>query len=364
MKKTKSHIPWSDDIFEDLGSCQESPSPCLENTAIHPDIGKAIESWTLWLAHQKNVSPHTMVNYRTDLGFFLKFLLLHLGRPPTLQDLGTLETRDFRSFLGHRVNQGVCNRSTARHLSTLRSFFRFLEHRYEIKNFYLESMRTPKFQASLPRPLSKDQALKMTYPPLGSSENPPSAPLDTQDWQYKRDQALFRLLYGGGLRISEALSLTVGDFQEALSCLFLRIKGKGDKERLVPLLPVVIQGIEDYRALCPYGEYAQRPLFLSVRGKPLYPQKAQETLRVLRRHFNLPHNATPHSFRHSFATHLLSQGADLRTIQELLGHASLSTTQKYTAVDMHTLKTLYDKTHPRSLKSSKPNASTPLRSKS
>ena len=298
------------------------------------DLQEAFFQWHQWLKTEKGVSKHTLINYQIDLNHFFRYLMEHLGNTPHLKNLKTLQIRDFRGFLAFRARAGCSNRTNARGLSALRSFYKFLDLRFGLQNSHLDLVRSPKVSTSLPKPLSEFQALALTQTPL--------APLH---WVEQRDRALFALLYGSGLRISEALCLTLKDLCQSNDHLV--ILGKGQKQRLVPLLETVADIIKIYLKACPYAQTPERALFLGEKGKCLNAAVAQKSMRALRVSFNLPKDATPHSLRHSYATHLLTNGGDLRTIQELLGHSSLSTTQKYTHVDMGYLKNLYAKTHPR-----------------
>ena len=274
------------------------------------------------------------------------FLSSHRGESVTIDMLEAMDVRGFRSFLAHRRagtvgrGEGASSRSLARTLSALRSFFRFLNHHNIIENQSVLAVQMPKIPHSVPKPLSELKA--------GNVMN--SADLVQRDgadpWVLARDSAVLLLLYGSGLRISEALNLNVID-APTLTKDVLRIKGKGGKERIVPVLPVAIKAIGDYIALCPYGQEKDDPLFLGEKGKRVSPRIIQLVMQRLRGALGLADTATPHALRHSFATHLLGNGGDLREIQELLGHANLSTTQIYTEVDQkHLLKT-YQGAHPR-----------------
>jgi integrase/recombinase XerC len=259
----------------------------------------------------------------------------HLGFPAGLKDLDKLKATDFRSFMAWRNASGLSRASMARGLSTLRNFFRFLERHDLAHNAAIGTMRTPRAQKSIPKALTERDALEA----VSAIEK-----LAVERWIGKRDVALITLLYGCGLRISEALEL---NRNEAPSGEAMTITGKGNKQRVVPLLAVVIEAIETYIDACPYTLSPEGPLFVGTRGKRLNPGVFQKQVRNLRHLLGLPETATPHAMRHSFATHLLSGGGDLRTIQELLGHASLSTTQRYTSVDAGRLSAVYNQTHPR-----------------
>jgi len=305
------------------------------NIAAEPAVKSAISRWQSWLAHEKRTSPHTLNGYLRDLTQFLNFLSNHLGYTPGLQDLEALSTTDFRGYLAERSSRGMARTSTARAMSTLRNFFRFLERNHLACNTALAGVRTPKVPQSVPKALSREDALEAVDA---------IADLSAEDWIGKRDTALIMLLYGAGLRIGEALSLNRGDAPERDS---MTITGKGGKQRLVPILPIIRDAVGAYVASCPHDLDRNGPLFIGARGGRLNAGVAQRQVRRLRAYLGLPDSATPHALRHSFATHLLAGGGDLRTIQELLGHATLSTTQRYTAVDEARLTAVYRDTHPR-----------------
>ncbi|MGD9615828.1 MAG: tyrosine recombinase XerC [Alphaproteobacteria bacterium] len=287
-----------------------------------------------WLSGERRASAHTIAAYGRDLAFFLDFLTVHLGEQPKLAMLSALMPADFRAFLAHRAAQ-VERRSVARGLSVVRGFFRFLERRGLASSPALAVLRAPKLPRTIPKPLSVADAAEIIEAPAGVVAN---------DWQAKRDIAVLTMLYGSGLRISEALGL-----QRAAAPLGeqIMVTGKGNKQRLVPVLLAVRQAVADYLAACPYPLPPEGPLFVGARGGPLSPRIVQRLMETLRRALGLPETATPHALRHSFATHILAGGGDLRAIQELLGHASLSTTQRYTAVDSARLLEVYDAAHPR-----------------
>ncbi len=303
---------------------------------VAPDLREAISLWIKNMVFERRVSDHTVKNYLHDLKSFCVFQRDHRGTALKLNDLSRLDLRDFRSFLANRLGEGGSHRSNARAVSSLKTFFKYLKKHHNIENQAILILKAAKFLDSLPRPLNQDEAIALT------SENS----LEEQEpWVEARDQALFALLYGCGLRISEALSLDINGMKEGGR--FLTIKGKGKKERLVPLLPQVKERVEDYIQLHPQQHTPSAPLFIGKRGGPLNPAVAQRQLQRLRLSMGLPETATPHALRHSFATHLLQGGADLRSIQELLGHSSLSTTQRYTKIDPSHLAKVYAKTHPR-----------------
>jgi integrase/recombinase XerC len=310
------------------------------DTIAEPALERAIGEWWRWMAVERNCSAHTLDGYGRDLAAFCAHLAGHLGHAPGLADFAALGLADFRGYLARRAQSGVSRTSTARALSSLRNFFRFLERRGLASNAAIKSVNTPKLPASIPKPLSEAEALEAL-----------EAVFDTHDvpWLAARDRALFTLMYGCGLRISEALGLNMdeapmpdGDGSGALV-----ITGKGNKQRVVPVLPVIAERIEIYLQHCPHRLRGKDPLFVGARGGRLNAGVVQRQMRKIRILLNLPQTATPHSLRHSFATHLLAGGGDLRTIQELLGHASLSSTQRYTKVDAARLTEVYRDAHPR-----------------
>ncbi|MDD9877426.1 MAG: tyrosine recombinase XerC [Magnetovibrio sp.] len=301
-----------------------------------PGVVNAIQEWQDWLRHERRASENTVTGYGHDLQGFLSFLADHLGYPPGLDELDRLNSLDFRGYLAKRNADGLTRTSTARAVSTLRSFFKFLDRRGLAHNAAIHALRTQKVPKSVPKALSAEEALDAVASIEALSDEP---------WIGKRDRALLALLYGSGLRIGEALGIDRGQVPAAGDSI--RVTGKGDKERLVPVLPAVLDAIHDYVAACPYDLGADDPLFVGARGKRLNPGVAQKQMREVRKLLQLPDSATPHAMRHSFATHLLAGGGDLRIIQELLGHASLSTTQRYTDVDAARLQTVFDAAHPR-----------------
>ena len=307
--------------------------------AAEPAVVSAIEDWRAWLAHERRISNHTLDAYSRDLGSFLRFTAEHLGYAPGLQDLRALEPADFRGFLADRQARGLARSSTARAMSTLRNFFKFIERQGLVENAAIGGIRTPKVPRSVPKALDEVDALETVSVIEDLSEEP---------WIGKRDAAVLFLLYGCGLRIGEALGLDrdqVAEPGDAMDTIV--VTGKGDKQRLVPVLPVVTKALGDYIDACPHDLALDGPLFVGKRGKRLSARMIQRQMGRVRVLLGLPETATPHALRHSFATHLLAGGGDLRTIQELLGHASLSTTQRYTEVDAGRLKSVYDGAHPR-----------------
>ncbi len=338
--------------------------------ACEADLLDCLEKWQDWLRFEKHVSKHTFRAYTSDVNVFITFLAEHHESKVSLNSLCDASIQDFRSWLSRRHMDGAKASSRARSLSGVKNFLTFLDRQGIAHNAAIRTISSPKLPHKLPRPLYEDQAREILIPVR-------------EDWQGLRDQALFTLLYGCGLRIDEALSLNIGDVSswcrpglipaftgrdrvaqspdEPDPCVrrddnYLRVIGKGKKERQIPVLPIVHKAISDYRAACPYPETADRALFLGARGKRLNQGVAQRDMREIRKSLGLPETATPHALRHSFATHLLQNGANLREIQDLLGHASLSTTQRYTEIDAKELMAIHKKAHPRG----KPSETGPL----
>ncbi len=306
------------------------------------NVSGAQEAWRDWLKSERRLAAHTLIAYEHDVSNFLGFMTTYLGSPPTLEALAKLKPAEFRAWLAERARQGLARTSTARAFSSVRSFFHFLDKRGLAHNASIGAIQTPKLPRSVPKALSEKDMDEL---------------LDTESvqeraaWIDLRDQAVLVLLYGAGLRIGEALGLTRGTVEGLLKTGqdTLQITGKGNKARLVPLLPQAIEAMKAYRDACPFMS-ALGPndaFFLGARGGPLDPAIVQKRVREIRHALGLPESVTPHALRHSFATHLLGAGGDLRTIQELLGHASLSTTQRYTDVDAERLNAVYRAAHPR-----------------
>lgn len=332
------------------------------------DLSSQLTGWYKYLRYEKNVSRHTLRAYTGDVGHFIRFLANHHGKPPSLNDLSEVNLRDFRAWLSRQAMDGSSAATRARALSGIKSFLRWLDKEGVMHNAAISTVRSPKLPHKLPRPLQEKHALRVTSPATG------------EDWIEKRNRALFTLLYGCGLRIDEALSLNVGDLPRDG---FLRVTGKGRRERQVPVLKIVEEMIDGYLSESPFHHTSLRatdkersnpdsglphrperpprndenddnmPIFLGSRGKRLNQGVAQKAMRDLRIALDLPENATPHALRHSFATHLLQNGANLREIQEMLGHASLSTTQRYTEIDAKKLIDVYKNAHPRSNRTKK-----------
>jgi integrase/recombinase XerC len=306
--------------------------------ATSPDVTAEIGRWLGYLGAERRMSEKTLEAYGRDVGQFLGFLAEHMGGPPSLRQLAKLTPADVRAFMASRRSGGAGSRTLMRGLAGARSFARFLERNGKGKVGALAAVRAPKLARSLPKPLAIKDARRMTETEVRDGET-------REPWILARDAAVLSLLYGSGLRIAEALSLKRKEAPDTGDAL--TVTGKGNKTRMVPVLPQVAKSIADYIALCPHDLPPDGPLFIGVRGGPLSPRVVQLAMARLRGALGLPDSATPHALRHSFATHLLARGGDLRAIQELLGHASLSTTQIYTAVDSERLLEVYASAHPR-----------------
>jgi len=303
------------------------------------DVANALAAWQRWLGDERRVAATTLEAYNADLIGFLRFIAEHNGTPADLPTLAKLKQSDFRGWLAAQSSAGMAKTSTARHLAALRSFYRFLARRKLANNTAITLLRTPKLPKSVPKALSVDEADDVMREIESQSEEP---------WVGKRDLAVVLLLYGAGLRIAEALSLTAAELKRvAGGANALMVTGKRQKQRVVPMLPAIGTAIGEYLRLCPFSLAPNEPGFRGARGKTLDPAIVQKSIRRLRGLLGLPETATPHALRHSFATHLLGAGGDLRSIQELLGHASLSTTQRYTDVDAVRLSKVYGDAHPR-----------------
>lgn len=305
-------------------------------TQFSSDAADAAGRWLKSLASERRMAEKTREAYARDLGQFASFMMEHLGGAASCDDLAQLTASDFRAFLARRRKEGAESRTLARQLSSLRSFYRFAEKQGLFRNAALSAIRSPKLPHRVPKPVAAEKARDLVKADA-------MADADTPQWVLARDEAVLTLLYAAGLRISEALSLTRSQADQPV----LRVTGKGNKTRIVPLLPAARQAITRYRDLCPFALKPEEPLFRGVKGGPLNARNIQLLVARLRGALGLPETATPHALRHSFATHLLSHGADLRVIQELLGHASLSTTQVYTEVNRAHLLEQYRKAHPR-----------------
>jgi integrase/recombinase XerC len=292
------------------------------------------KQWYDWLRHEKRASPNTLRAYGDDVGRFLGFQTGHLGKAVGEKELAALKTADIRAFIAARRGDGLGGGGVQRALAAVRSFYRFLAREGILENAAPRAIRTPRLKRRLPRPLTPDDAARVIE----------EAGEHDVEWLGARDAALITLLYGAGLRISEALSLKRGDVPLGES---LTILGKGRKERMVPVLPLLRDAVAAYADKIPFTGAPGTPLFLSRRGRPMSAREAQSLMQRLRGRLGLSDRATPHALRHSFATHILAGGGDLRSVQELLGHASLSTTQTYTAIETSQLLEIYEKAHPR-----------------
>ena len=302
---------------------------------ISPAARDALQTWLEGQKALQGASENTLDAYRRDVADFLAFITQHKGAPQGLAALQGVTVSDMRAWMAWVRSQGISSRSLARKLSAVKTFFRWLGERHEFDPTAVLSTRSPKFHRKLPRPLDEDAARDMIDTVEFQSGS---------EWVAARDAAVVTLLYGCGLRISEVLSRTGRDLPLGDS---LRIVGKGGKERIVPVIDAARQAVDRYLALCPYTIDPDTPLFRGARGGQLSPRQIQKVMEASRNQLGLPASATPHAMRHSFATHLLNAGGDLRAIQELLGHASLSTTQAYTAVDLDRLMDVYQRTHPK-----------------
>jgi integrase/recombinase XerC len=305
-----------------------------------PDLARELTRWLSHLSAERRMSDNTCEAYRRDVWQFLAFLCQHHGARVSLKSFGKLTPADVRAFMASRRAQGIGGRSLMRALAGARSFARCLERDGKGKVGALAAVRAPKIAKTLPKPLAATAALRLSDVDLRAGEA-------REPWVFARDAAVLALLYGSGLRISEALGLTRAAVPAPGAGDVLVVTGKGNKARMVPVLAPVLDLIADYVRLCPYDLPANKPIFVGAKGGPLSPRILQLTMERLRGALGLPDSATPHALRHSFATHLLARGGDLRSIQELLGHASLSTTQVYTAVDAERLLDVYRNTHPR-----------------
>ena len=308
------------------------------------DVLKERAAWLSHLAHEMRVSGKTLDAYDRDLRQFCTHLTHYLGHPPALSDFADLRPIVLRGFLAARRNSGAGARTLARGIAGIRSYVRYLERQGLASSAGLSALQTPRQPSTLPRALDAEKALGLT----DSTQQMAAEP-----WIASRDAALMALMYGCGLRISEALGLTGEDLglkkegSSKVCAQMLRVKGKGGKTRIVPLIDKVRESVEAYLKVCPYAALMDAPIFRGARGGVLQSGVAQRAMRVMRGAFGLPDHATPHAMRHSFATHVLGNGGDLRSIQELLGHASLSTTQKYTHVDTEALLKTWQSAHPR-----------------
>lgn len=303
---------------------------------IAPDLQDTLQQWRDMLLNVRQASKHTVRAYTKDVHDFLAFYSDYVGAEISLKRLADATISDFRAWVAHRAMQDkVSPKTRARAVSSLRHFYTWLDKQGILHNAAIRLLKTPKLGKTLPKPLDEPAAHQFVQ----------ELQAQAVDWVGDRNRALMILLYGCGLRIDEALQLNEVDWHNAQDTLM--VHGKGDKERLVPLLPIVREAMDVYQANCPYAQRPHDPLFLGVRGKRLNAGVVQKAVRDLRRQLQLPETVTPHAFRHSFATHILKSGANLREIQELLGHVSLSTTQRYTDLDVEDLRQIMEESHPR-----------------
>jgi integrase/recombinase XerC len=304
------------------------------------EVTAQVVRWVIQLGAERRMSPKTVEAYQRDALQFLAFLAEYKGGRISVAKLVKLEPADVRAFLASRRADGIGSRSLMRSLAGMRSFARFLERAGKGRVAALSAVRAPKLAKSLPKPLAVTPAKRLANVDLRAGE-------EREPWIFARDAAVLALLYGSGLRISEALGLKRKDFPAPGKGDVITVIGKGNKTRMAPVLPQVVNLVAEYAALCPHDLPPNGPLFVGAKGGPLSPRIVQLVMARLRGALSLPDTATPHALRHSFATHLLARGGDLRAIQELLGHASLSTTQIYTAVDSERLLDVYNSAHPR-----------------
>lgn len=298
-------------------------------------LNNLIIKWQNYLREEKNFSEHTISAYLIDLNYFCKFIAEHHSTNCSLELFESLSLKDFRSWLAYRKRENFAFSSTTRAIASVKSFIKFLVRFHNFSNKVVFNLRSPKQGVTLPKALNIEQTDNALFSALEISKEP---------WLALRDQALLYLLYGCGLRISEALSLRVKDIATDV----IKVKGKGNKERMVPILLNVIKLIQQYLDHCPYVLKNEDLIFIGKQGKPMDPGVFQRQIRALRRLLNLPETTTPHAFRHSFATHILENGGDLKSIQELLGHKNLTTTQKYTKIETKHLLDVYARAHPHS----------------
>jgi len=318
----------------------KAAAPPIELASADPSIAQEMARWLSHLGAERRLSPKTLEAYGRDLRQCLDFLCAHWGERVTLARFAALEATDIRAFMAMRRADDIAGRSLMRALAGLRSFGRFLEREGKGKVGALSAIRAPKVAKTLPKPLPMASAKRLADADERAGE-------ERETWVLARDAAVMALLYGSGLRISEALGLKRREVPRPGEGDVLIVTGKGNKTRMVPVLQNVLALVQEYVAMCPYPLPAEGPIFLGARGGPLSPRIIQLAMERLRGALGLPDSATPHALRHSFATHLLSRGGDLRAIQELLGHSSLSTTQIYTGIDSERLLEVYANTHPR-----------------
>jgi integrase/recombinase XerC len=302
---------------------------------IAPDLNELCLKWLVWLKNEKNYSNYTVISYHKDLSSILKFLANYINNQPTIETIKNLSINDIRAWLAYLKNEHYNTTSIARHLASLRNFFTYLNKYENFNNKAPANIKIRKINKPLPKTIDETSTKTAIEEALS---------LGITNWVNLRDYAIMMLLYGCGLRISEALSISKSNINNG----FITVTGKGNKSRSIPILPQVVTAINQYINNCPYVINNSQAIFIGKHGKVLNPRTVQKTLTTIRRKLNLPEFLTPHSFRHNFATHLLANGADLRSIQELLGHKNLSTTQIYTKVDQKRIFDIYTKAHPRS----------------
>ena len=299
-------------------------------------MNEIIAEFTDYLLNTKNYSTNTVSAYNQDIDDFIRFCKKFTGDTPIIQDIAKIDTLGFRSWLADRVKRNLSNKSTARALSSLRTFYKYLTRYKNIKNDAIDLIASPKVPRKLSKAIETADVAEM-HEAIKTIDN-------NEPWIMARDWALVVLIFGCGLRISEALSLKNKDITNNPESL--RVVGKGNKERIVPVLPAVNIALDKYIKIRPFGHGAEEPVFRSVRGLPMTPRMAEKVIEKVRKYLQLPDYVTPHALRHTFATALLAGGADLRSLQELLGHASLSTTQLYTKVNMAEIMSAYQHAHP------------------
>jgi len=301
-----------------------------------PDLNDALQKWNSYLQQEKNLSPNTLRAYNIDMENFINFYNDFHNSKPSIDSLSEVDLIDFRSWLSEKAMAGILPDSRARSIAGVRNFFHFMDKIGVMNNASIDILGSPKKAKKLPRPINKD----IIFSILDMAEENAK-----DDWVGKRDRAIFTLLYACGLRISEALNLNYEDISENSDTLIIR--GKGNKERVVPLLKIAKESIFAYEKLCPFNFEKGKAIFVGKRGDRINPGVVERNLREIRYMLGLPNSVTPHAFRHSFASHILADGADLKSIQDILGHSSLQTTQKYTKIDEEQLKKMYEKCHPR-----------------
>ena len=309
---------------------------CLDDRLkpiLDEELKEAVLSWQHWLAYESQVSENTLSSYKCDMFYFLEFMNIHEGEVLTIEILKNLKITDFRSYLASETRKGHSSASLARAMSTTRSFFRWLDKNKQVHNPNISIVKSPKHLRNIPRSLDEKDIEDV----IEVIEK-----LHKKEWLNKRDKAVFYVLYGCGLRIGEAMALNYGVVPDNGGTMV--ITGKGNKQRIVPILPIVAKAIKDYISKCPHKFKKGKALFLGTQGKRLDAGVLQRNMRKIRRKLSLSETITPHSLRHSFATHILNSGGDLRSIQELLGHSSLSSTQIYTDIDIKKIATIYDDT--------------------